>query len=174
MTSKTRSSRFSSTSPPQHHNRHKYAILRQINDNEASNRTVCPHTEVRWQTSVIWFDSSAKLSHVVISGGYVLLCWEVRNTNMTIVWVHARPFTTSVPHSHLHVIWGGSLMESFARLLQRLTILQVSQCFVEVDARFCRVLIRNTNIDTEQQSTTTTQWEGYQTTALGTSKRPLC
>ena len=50
-------------------------------------------------------------------------------------------------------------MESFAGLLQRLMILQVSQCFVEVDARFFGVVIRNTNIDTEQQSTTTTQWE---------------
>ena len=39
-------------------------------------------------------------------------------------------------------------MESFAGLLQRLVILQVSQCFMEVDARFLGVLIRNTNIDT--------------------------
>ena len=51
-------------------------------------------------------------------------------------------------------------MESFALLLQRLVILQVSECFVEVDARFLGVLIRNTNIDTEQQSTTATAWEG--------------
>ena len=76
---------------------------------------------------------------------------------MTVVWVHERPFTTSVPYSHQHMIRGGSLMESFTRLLQRLVILQVLQCFVEVDARFLGVLIRNTNIDTEQQSTTTTQ-----------------
>ena len=93
---------------------------------------------------------------------------------MTIVWVHARPFTTSVPYSHLHMIWGGSLMESFAGLLQRLVVLWVSQCFVEVDARFRGVLIRNTNIDTTQQSTTANAWEGYQTTDLGISERPLC
>ena len=65
-------------------------------------------------------------------------------------------------------------MESFTRLLQRLVILQVSQCFVEVDARFRGVLIRNTNVDTEQQSTTTTRWEGHQTTALGITERLLC
>ena len=65
-------------------------------------------------------------------------------------------------------------MESFTRLLQRLVILQVSQCFVEVDARFLGVLIRNTNIDTEQQSTTTTRWEGHQTTALGIPGQLLC
>ena len=52
-----------------------------------------------------------------------LVCWEVKNTNMTIVWVHTRPFTASVPYSHLHMIWGGSLMESFAGLLQRLVVL---------------------------------------------------
>ena len=91
-------------SPPQYHNRHRYTILRQINDIEASNRMVCTQAEVQWQSSVIWFDSSAKLSHVVISGGHILLCWEVKNTNMTIVWVHARPFTTSVPYSHQHMI----------------------------------------------------------------------
>ena len=51
-------------------------------------------------------------------------------------------------------------MESFVGLLQRLTILEVSECFVEVDARFRGGLIRNTNIDTEQQSTTATVWEG--------------
>ena len=66
-------------------------------------------------------------------------------------------------------------MESFTRLLQRLVILQVSQCFVEVDAGFLGVLIRN-NIDTctEQQSTTTNAWEGYQTTDPGTTECPLC
>ena len=64
-------------------------------------------------------------------------------------------------------------MESFTRLLQRLVILQVSQCVVEADARFLGVLARNTNIDTEQQSTTTTQWEGHQTTTLGIFERPL-
>ena len=31
--------------------------------------------------------------------GKLLLCWEVKNTNMTIGWDHARPFTTSVPYS---------------------------------------------------------------------------
>ena len=65
-------------------------------------------------------------------------------------------------------------MESFAGLLQSLTILQVSECFVEVNARFDGVLVQNTNIDTEQQSTTTTAWEGHQTTALGIPERPLC
>ena len=80
---------------------------------------------------------------------------------MTIVWVYARPFTTSIPYSHLHMIFGGSLMESFAGLLQRLAISQVSECFVEVDARFDGVLIRNTNVSTEQQSTTSTQREWH-------------
>ena len=36
------------------------------------------------------------------------------------------------------------------------------------------VLIRKTNIDTERQSTTTTRWEGRQTTALGIPEQPLC
>ena len=93
---------------------------------------------------------------------------------MTIVWVHARPFTTSVPYSYLHIICGGSLMESFAGLLQKLVILQASECFEEVDARFRGVLIRNTNIYTEQQSTTTTRWEEHETTVLGISDQPLC
>ena len=65
-------------------------------------------------------------------------------------------------------------MESFTRLLQRLVILQVLQCFVEVDARFLGVLIRNTNIDTEQQSTTTNAWEGHQTTTLSIPEQLLC
>ena len=65
-------------------------------------------------------------------------------------------------------------MESFAGLLQRMAILQVSECFVEVDAKFLGVLIRNTNIDIEQQSTTTTQWEGHQTTTLGIPEQLLC
>ena len=86
------------------------------------------------------FGSSVRPNYGRISCCYfwreLLLCWEVKNTNMTIVWVPARPFTTSVPYSHLYMIWGGSLMESFTGLLQRLAILQVSECFVEVDARF--------------------------------------
>ena len=45
---------------------------------------------------------------------------------------------------------------------------------MEVDARFRVVLIRNTNIDAEQQSTTTTRWEGHQTAALGIIERYLC
>ena len=65
-------------------------------------------------------------------------------------------------------------MERFAGLLQRLTILGVSECFVEVDARFHGVLIRNTNIDTEQQSTTSTARERHQTTALSTPDQLLC
>ena len=65
-------------------------------------------------------------------------------------------------------------MESFAGLLQRLMILQVSEYFVKVDARIPGVLIRNTIIDTEQQLTTTTRWEGHQTTGLGIPERPLC
>ena len=95
-------------------------------------------------------------------------------TCMTIVWVHARPFTISVPYSNLHITWGGTMMESFAGLLQRLAVWWVSQCLVEVDARFDGVLIRNTNIDTIQQSTTTNAWEGYQMTAPGIFDRPLC
>ena len=65
-------------------------------------------------------------------------------------------------------------MGSFAGLLQRLTILEASECFVEVDARITGALIRNTIIDTEQQSTTTTALEGYQTKALDIPDRPLC
>ena len=42
-------------------------------------------------------------------------------------------------------------MERFAGLLKRLAVLQVSECFVEVDARFRGVLIRNSNVDTEWQ-----------------------
>ena len=92
---------------------------------------------------------------------------------MTIVWVNARP-SISVPYFHLHMISYGSFMDRFERLLQRLAILQVSECFVKVDARFLGVLIRNTNIDIEQQSTTTTQWEGHQTTTLDIPEQPLC
>ena len=52
-------------------------------------------------------------------------------------------------------------MESFTGLLQRLMMKLASECFVEVDARFRKVPIRNANIDIEQQSTTTTAWEGH-------------
>ena len=65
-------------------------------------------------------------------------------------------------------------MKSFAGLLQILVVLQVSECFVEVDARFRGALIRNTNVDATQQSTTANAWEGYQTTDLGIPERPLC
>ena len=57
-------------------------------------------------------------------------------------------------------------MESFAGLLQKEVSLRLSECFVEVDARFPGGLTRNTNVDTEQQSTTTTRWEEYHSTAL--------
>ena len=65
-------------------------------------------------------------------------------------------------------------MESFAGLLQMLMVWRVSECFVEVDARFRGVPSRNTNIDTIQQSTTANAWEGYQTTDLGIPERPMC
>ena len=45
---------------------------------------------------------------------------------------------------------------------------------MEVNARFHEDLIRNTNVDTEQQSTTTTRWEGYTLMALDIPERPLC
>ena len=93
---------------------------------------------------------------------------------MTIVRVHAHTFTTSVPYSRPDMIRCGSLMESFEELLQRLMIRRVPQCFVEVDARSDRVLIRNTNTDTEQQSTTNTALDGHQTTTLGIPERSLC
>ena len=53
-TSKGRTSRFSSTSPPRHHFLTRYAYLCQIDDNEASVRTVCTHAEVRWHFSGNW------------------------------------------------------------------------------------------------------------------------
>ena len=65
-------------------------------------------------------------------------------------------------------------MESFAGLLQGLRVLEASECFVEVDARFRGVLIPNSNVDTEQQSTTTIALEGHQMTALDIPERPLC
>ena len=65
-------------------------------------------------------------------------------------------------------------MESFAGLLQILVVLQASECFVEVDARFRGVLIRNTNVDAEQQSTTTTASEMYQTTTLDIPEHRIC
>ena len=76
---------------------------------------------------------------------------------MTIVWVHARPITTLVHYFHLHMIRGGLLMERFVGLLQGLRILEASECFVEVDARFCGVLIPNSNVDTDLQGITTTR-----------------
>ena len=78
-----------------------------------------------------------------------------------------------VYYFHLHMIRGGSLMESFAGLLQGLRVLEASECFVEVDARFRGVLIPNSNVDTEQQSTTTIALEGHQMTALDIPERPL-
>ena len=97
-----------------------------------------------------------------------------RTMAMTIVRVHAHTFTTSVPYSRPDMIRCGSLMESFEELLQRLMIRRVPQCFVEVDARSDRVLIRNTNTDTEQQSTTNTALDGHQTSALGIPEQHLC
>ena len=45
---------------------------------------------------------------------------------------------------------------------------------MEVDARFREVLILNSNIDTEQQSTTTTTSEGYQTEPPDIPEQSLC
>ena len=45
---------------------------------------------------------------------------------------------------------------------------------VEVDARFRGLLIRNSNVGTERQSTTTTQWKGHHLAFLDISERPLC
>ena len=46
---------------------------------------------------------------------------------------------------------------------------------MEVDARFPRDAdSKYQDIDTEQQSTTTTRWEGHKATALGTPKQLLC
>ena len=47
MTRKSRTSRLSSTSPPQYHFLNRCAYLRQIDDSEASTRTVCTYAEVR-------------------------------------------------------------------------------------------------------------------------------
>ena len=45
---------------------------------------------------------------------------------------------------------------------------------MEVNARIRRVHVRNTNIDTEQQSTTTTAWERCSLAVLDITERPLC
>ena len=47
MTSKTKTSRFPQTYPPQYHFLNRYAYLRQIDNCEASNPTVCIHAKVR-------------------------------------------------------------------------------------------------------------------------------
>ena len=49
-----------------------------------------------------------------------------------------------------------------------------TQCFVEVDARFRGVLIRNTILDAEWQWTTTSLWEGHQSTIFDIPKHFLC
>ena len=72
------------------------------------------------------------------------------------------------------MIWGVSWVESFAGLLQRLVVLWVLQCFVEVDARFRGMFIRNTNIGTEWQWITTTRWKGHQTIVLDIPEGTLC
>ena len=69
LTSKTRTSRFSWTSPPRYHFLSRYTYLRQIDDSKPSVRTVCTHAEVRYHFSDNWVDSSVKLSHVVIFEG---------------------------------------------------------------------------------------------------------
>ena len=92
---------------------------------------------------------------------------------MTIVWVNASPFTESANCLRPDMIWGGLLVESFAGLLQKLTIWWVSECFVEVDARFRGVLIRNTNIGTERQLISTAAWKGDQPTLLDISGQTL-
>ena len=174
MASKTKTSGFWTTCPPQYHSVKRHAYLRQIGDSEASTRTVCTQAEVRWQSSGNWLDSLAKLCHVVIFGGSVLWFGEPQITNLTIVWGHARAITKSVPYSHVHMIRDGSLMESFAGLLQRLVVLWASRCFVEVDARFRGVLPRNTNIDTGRKWFTNTPWKGHQMPIFSIPKRPLC
>ena len=83
MASKTKTSGFWTTCPPQYHSVKRHAYLRQIGDSEASTRTVCTQAEVRWQSSGNWLDSLAKLCHVVIFGGSVLWFGEPQITNLT-------------------------------------------------------------------------------------------
>ena len=92
----------------------------------------------------------------------------INNYQMTIVWAHACPFTSSVHYPRSDMIWCGSLMERLAVLLPKMMVLWVSQSFVEVDARICGEMIPNSNVDTEQQGITTNALEGHQSTDLGT------
>ena len=97
--------------------------------------------------------------------------WNVKITFMTIIWVHARPFTTSVPYSHLYMVWGGSLMERFGGLVQGLVIYEyLNTCtmyFAEVDARMRGVTgPKKFNTDAEWQGISTTEEGDYQMTTL--------
>ena len=47
----------------------------------------------------------------------------VQHTNMMIIWVHARPFTTLAHYSRPGMILGGTWMKRFAGLLRGLVIL---------------------------------------------------
>ena len=105
-----------------------------------------------------------KMSFVLLGG---------RKYQTKIVWVLTRPFTPSVPYSHLNMVWGGSLMKRSEGLLLNLVVLWVSQCFVEVDATFCGVLIRNTSVDAQRQWLTYNAFEGHPLPSHDIRKRYL-
>lgn len=74
--------------------------------------------------------------------------------------------TAVAHHRHQGLIYKRSLVESFVGLLQRLMILEASEWFVDVNARFRGVLIPNSNVDTDQQGMTTNALEGHQMTVI--------
>ena len=58
------------------------------------------------QTEYSWSQRYADLSSFFLGkvGLLQLADWDVKNTSMTMLWVHTRPFTTLVPYSHQHMI----------------------------------------------------------------------
>ena len=64
--------------------------------------------------------------------------------------------------------------EKFRGFTAKICDLMDTQCFVEVDARVCWVLILHSIVETERQRITTTACKGHQMTALSILDPSLC
>ena len=114
------------------------------------------------------------LRNVVLLGGRESSFWEVKITYIRVIRGHARAVTAAIHHFRSDMKWDGSLMKSFAGLVQRLVVSWASKCFVEVGARIIRALSTTLNGGSEWQGIRTTQSEGHQILALGTPEQIIC
>ena len=122
LTSKSKLSTFSTTSPPQYHYLRRYMSRPQTINGKASSRIVYTQIEGIWRTPANRVHNRVILWGIESLGGWNFSTWEVKFTYMRIDWDNSRPITAAVHHLHSGMVYDGSLKKFFACLQQILVI----------------------------------------------------